>query len=486
MQETRKKSRREKRRQKAVRYLVGLIVMLSGAFFIEMLGFNAHPLLFRDQLDYVYTSGDGKIDPWITLQEEKKEAVVTLSEPSYIRKFYLYFQENLTEDEKIPYTLTVTYVNQFGRTEECEIKDVYYPEIGVGITRLDKKISKVQIAYTGKAPQKISQIHLVTKTAVNQYRFLFWMMVIGFFLFYWWEKAVFFRCPEKVMAVSVLVMGCFIIFSQGINENGWDEEVHFRNAYNLSYYGSKIETSKTYEKMVERIPITYYNTQEEKEMATYYLNENFRMRTETAKQVPFGLNQLAYGIQAGAIALGRGLDLEFNQLYMLGKLANLLTYVLIMYVAIRIIPFKKTELAALAMIPTQVFVAGSYTYDVCLNALLFLGFALWMKMITEKEQKYILPLLLGCVTSFVLGCLAKAVYIPIVLLGLLIPREMFKRKHGYRMFWGCVAGVSFVGICTFAIPMVVRVFNNEVGVMTDGRLVDVDAVLLFLPPTSFP
>ena len=36
--------------------------------------------------------------------------------------------------------------------------------------------------------------------------------------------------------------------------------------------------------------------------------------------------------------------------------------------------------------PTQVFVASTYTYDVAVNGFIFLGTAMWLKVMTEEKE----------------------------------------------------------------------------------------------------
>ena len=79
------------------------------------------------------------------------------------------------------------------------------------------------------------------------------------------------------------------------------------------------------------------------------------------------------------------MNLSFNRMYMLGKFMNLLLYAIGMFFAIRLMPRKKEIIAALAMVPTQVYIATTYTYDVTLNVFMMLGMVLWLKAILEEK-----------------------------------------------------------------------------------------------------
>ena len=79
--------------------------------------------------------------------------------------------------------------------------------------------------------------------------------------------------------------------------------------------------------------------------------------------------------------------------------------------------------------------------------------------------------------AFCIGSLSKAVYIPLVLLCLCIPKRKFGSDRIYKMFWIC-AIVVFVGaMASFVVPMVMHVMNQTVGQLSDIRIEGNDQVL---------
>ena len=63
------------------------------------------------------------------------------------------------------------------------------------------------------------------------------------------KKQWFRKHLDWTTAGAILILGGFTIFSQGVIENGWDEQIHFDRAYQLSFGGGDIKTSDTYELM---------------------------------------------------------------------------------------------------------------------------------------------------------------------------------------------------------------------------------------------
>ena len=449
------------------------MIMTAVAFALELLVFNFHPLLSGGGTDLSYDTVNMSGDPGISYSLDEKSATITLDEPVYIKKLYV----NMTSDAEQKYFMDVRYITEFGVGKEEEIIDLYYPEFGVGVTNVNRLVSSIRITYTFGDPVTITNFRILNRLEINRYRILFFMLVQFMILLFIKCRKVFTRKPENFMAFACLLLGSYIIFCQGINENGWDEQVHFATVYNLSFFGDTIETNPTYEIMRERVPENYYNTNEEKEMATQYLNVSYLDKTETPREISFSLTKIGYCIQALAVFLGRILNLSFNRIYMAGKFANLVTYIVLMYWTIKLIPRRKWEVAALALTPTQVFVASTYTYDVTVNGFLFLGFALWMKVMEEEKIKNGIFLIFGCILAFCIGSLSKAVYIPLVLLCLCIPKRKFGSDRIYKMFWIC-AIVVFVGaMASFVVPMVMHVMNQTVGQLSDIRIEGNDQVL---------
>lgn len=91
---------------------------------------------------------------------------------------------------------------------------------------------------------------------------------------------------------------------------------------------------------------------------------------------------LPYLPQAAGIAIGRWLDLPPLALMYLGRLTNLLTWALLVYVAILTLPFYRRTLALLALLPMSLFQAASLSADAFTNGIAFLFSALVIRQLT--------------------------------------------------------------------------------------------------------
>ena len=132
-------------------------------------------------------------------------------------------------------------------------------------------------------------------------------------------------------------------------------------------------------------------------------------------------NGLLYGGQVAGIALARALGLGFHAMLLAGRLGNLLVYLILAAAAVAIAPAARRGLLACAgLLPQTLQLAGSLSADATVLGLVFLFTALCFRLRERPAGKPSLALLLAL--SLAIGP-AKAIYLPVVLLVLLIPAE---------------------------------------------------------------
>ena len=132
--------------------------------------------------------------------------------------------------------------------------------------------------------------------------------------------------------------------------------------------------------------------------------------------------------QAVGIILGRLLGYPpIAGLYM-GRFFNLLAWLGLMYLAIRVAPAGKWVFLLLALTPTSLFQSSSLSADVMTNGLSFLLIALFLRYAYGGGgRKYILP------GIFILSWLVAVskLYFFLVFLFLLVPGERFRNRKTY-------------------------------------------------------
>lgn len=137
--------------------------------------------------------------------------------------------------------------------------------------------------------------------------------------------------------------------------------------------------------------------------------------------------------QAMGIALARVLDLNFIWTFWLGRLFNLLFYVLLTWWAIRTLPRFQTIFFLVALAPMSLQQAASFSYDAFVNALSLLLLALLLKAILEEGTVKKRTLVAALIVNILLSP-AKIVYYPITALALLIPKSRFRNRKTRILF----------------------------------------------------
>lgn len=156
---------------------------------------------------------------------------------------------------------------------------------------------------------------------------------------------------------------------------------------------------------------------------------------------------ICYISQIVGVITGNCISNRLAIAFYLGRLCNLLFYCLIVYYAIKIIPFYKIPLLCLAVMPMSLSLASAYSSDVMVLGLNFLWIALLLKILTNKSKLYkfkdkeIFYLIL---TSLFIT-LSKT-YILALPLIFLLPVSKFKTKRDYILSISTICVSSFAAL----------------------------------------
>ena len=144
-----------------------------------------------------------------------------------------------------------------------------------------------------------------------------------------------------------------------------------------------------------------------------------------------------YIISAFAITLGKILNLSPLMLVYIGRLANLLVWIFLTYLAIKITPIQKWSFFMVALIPMALFEAASLSADSLILGLSFIVIAIFFKFAFDENKKkinkkeiYILFILI------LLLSLSKQIYFVLLFLIFLIPSEKFSGRKNMFLAGG--------------------------------------------------
>ena len=171
---------------------------------------------------------------------------------------------------------------------------------------------------------------------------------------------------------------------------------------------------------------------------------------------------ISYVMPAFAIEVGNFFNLPPLVLMYLVRLVNLIVWLLLVYLAIRIIPVYKWALLTLALVPMAVFEAASVSADGLTIGLSFLMIAYILKLALGKgnfvKTDFFILVILGLLIA-----LAKSIYILLFFLFLLIPVNKFKSykmKYGVFFILFILTGLTSVGWIWLTNGLYVPIFST--------------------------
>ena len=155
--------------------------------------------------------------------------------------------------------------------------------------------------------------------------------------------------------------------------------------------------------------------------------------------------------QAFGMAIGRLFHLSPLVLLYLGRICNLLVWVLLVYLAIKIIPFYKWVLILLALTPMSLFQASSLSGDALTNGLSFLLIAVILKTAFKREKQITKSEIFILALLSLLLSLCKLAYCPILFLLWVIPVQRFRSKKQYFLTLSGIVLFSLAAVLSWLV-----------------------------------
>ena len=353
--------------------------------------------------------------------------------------------------EKNSYTVVATVVNDFGKTKSVEITDKAYPEFGYAYTNVREKVSKLQVIFTSPEKINVSEISYSNKANFNGYRMAFFALVIFLGLILIFEREIYLKKVQIFYLIFALGFGSLIIMASGPVSTTWDEEVHYNSIYTLNFHQKVNWNEASKLNCTREAPVA--NTREELKMLNKYMNNI--SNNALKQQKPVGLINKGYIVYLPMIVsyhICEAIGLPYTMQYTIGRFGNLIFCALLNCFVIYVARRKKLLVATLALMPTLLFQASLYTNDGVIFACMNLGFVLWMNLMddtnndkeTTWKQIAIVAVLLG------IGCIAKPVYFPVMILMVPILWKMIKDRvkesaNGKRTI--VLIAVAVIAVC---------------------------------------
>ena len=263
-----------------------------------------------------------------------------------------------------------------------------------------------------------------------------------------------------IFTFFALMMG---LYSIGVTPNrvgvSWDDEVHYEKVLEIANVFNGI-TYKADDKNIEDYGNNIYahtgfDRTSDKKYSSLLEDLYKDKEWESHHFSNYGVWSVAYIPSAIGIILGRGLDLSYAGVFDLGRLCNLLMYIILISLAIKRIKYGKVLIAAIGLIPTTIFMASSYSYDSWVTGFTVLGFSYFFAELQDETpltNKNIV-IMLGAIT---IGCLPKATYFPMLFPLLFMPKRKFASARQRRRFYMAVIIAGLFLVSTFMLPLLIK------------------------------
>lgn len=327
--------------------------------------------------------------------------------------------------------------------------------------------------YNGVAEDKSNLIYSMHYSNCTDLKQLYAILCVALLLFvalcYWLFIVRRYSIVKAYVPVALLLglIFNFVIMVHGVPDEPW----HIDTAYKYSNYILGIEDTGYAGSIYKRHCDVIMEDMliNEVESNSYYQLANHLWErpadTELVAVASIDTSNQAPGIVfipcALGISIGRLLGFSALLTLSLGRLMNLLTFVLLTWLAIRLIPYGKNMLGMVSLLPIAMQQGASASYDAVINGVLFLFIASCYKIYKSESVKireYILPIVLAMLIALVKG----GVYLPICLLLVML----YKRNPDRRLSKGTIAasvGIVAVLAALLAIkfmPIFLSIFNR--------------------------
>lgn len=274
--------------------------------------------------------------------------------------------------------------------------------------------------------------------------------------------------PEKAL-LYITPIFCLIVSITIPVGRGHDEYMHWIKAYEVSE-GTLFTIIKD-SKSLANIPKSVSNVVVERTKGVFKYVDNLSVLDEKidSKDRKLEINQNAatycfvqYIPQAMGIAIGRIITKVPLLVSYFGRTFNTLVCILLMYFAIKNIPFGKNILLVLSIIPITIEAFATLSSDGITIAIACFFISYIFKIIFNKESKCGTKQIIILAVSGVILSLCKFVYLPIVFLVILIPKEKFKSRKQR------IIGITIILLLAVILNMLWLYCGSQILVATDS------------------
>jgi len=278
--------------------------------------------------------------------------------------------------------------------------------------------------------------------------------------------------PANLLLIIGLIFGIAISVVAPFG-TGFDEEPHLARVYDISGL-NLLPNRSIYDKTIyfaEFHSLSYrrffYRDQAAQMFTPQYFGVRANYDSMAIESTMSIYPPLMFFPQAVVAGVGwRLLDMPIIPIAIILRIVTLLTYLMITWFAIRIIPAGKWVLLAVALLPTSLYQAATVNGDGYTNAVSFLFIAVVLARALQPGERQLKHWYIWlCVSIFLLG-MAKPGAILLLPLILLLPRKVFDSRAQFSGMWA----VAILMTLFHAVWILTSFTNTSLGADTPGMI----------------
>ena len=349
-------------------------------------------------------------------------------------------------------------------------REGFNSRLNSSVLKIDEDVENITIQLNSNENFSILSIQIDNSVKFNVFLFIFifFSMALLVILYFYFKYNLFNQKIEYLFLSILLVVGSITIFLHpNVTSISWDDQIHYSYMYRLLDFGGQTHWTEADLDMTEVYPFISIDTGEEKILQDRYLNtakENIKSETSSSF---IQYNQVGYIIPGLVMKISSAVGLPFTLKIILAKFSMLITYALIIFWAIKIIPRGKIILSVIGLFPTNIFLATQFSYDPPITAFLILFTAVYIRVLETKDEKINFKYSLILIFSILFACFIKAIYIPLIILLFLIPKDKFSNKKQHLHFKIGVLLLLILVMATFVFPTVTQ--TSSLGDLRGGN-----------------
>ena len=365
------------------------------------------------------------------------------------------------------------------------------------VVNVNRKLSGIEIRFPkSTAGAKITYAKVSNKYRFIPERFLFFMVTAFVLMMLYCFRNAWMDKPENIFLIFSISIGTLFVVVNPFIKSGWDEDVHFTRVYEHPIMHRAVENFEVKDFLDGKVVSWPYNPPHSKEEKSEYsarLNmygdykDEYALgyKKENLSKKSYSIYDIAYLNQVAGVKIGEILNLDFQYVYMLGRWFNIIEYSLLMFFAVKILKHGKRLLSIIALMPTPMFIAVNYAYDPFVTGCLSIAVAIIINELADNKNKIKNKNIVIFLLFMALGCLPKAVYIPLVLLGMLLGKDKFNSKKQKIIFRVSVVAEFLLLMSTFVLPSLIAKNNSNTDSRVPGTNVGKQLGYIFAYPVNY-